>query len=44
MSSLLFHNAMLVNEGSVTRGWLLVNGDKIARIGHGDLPSGISAD
>ena len=44
MSTILFHNAMLVNEGSVTRGWLLTDGDKIARIGHGDLPEGVTAD
>lgn len=44
MSTILFHNAMLVNEGSVIRGWLLTDGDKIARIGHGDLPEGVTAD
>ena len=44
MSTILFHNAMLVNEGSVTHGWLLTDGDKITRIGHGDLPEGVTAD
>ena len=44
MSTILFHNAMLVNEGTVNRGWLLVAGDKIARTGMGDLPAGMSAD
>lgn len=44
MSTKLFHNAQLVNEGRVTRGWLLVDGDKIARIGEGDLPASVTAD
>lgn len=44
MNSKLFHNALLVNEGSVTRGWLLTEGDRIARIGHGDMPEGLTAD
>lgn len=44
MKSLLFHNAMLVNEGTVIRGWLLTEGDSIARIGHGDMPEGLTAD
>lgn len=44
MNSKLFHNALLVNEGTVTRGWLLTEGDKIARIGHGDMPEGLTAD
>lgn len=44
MSTILFHNAMLVNEGTVNRGWLLVDGDKIARTGLGDLPAGMTAD
>ena len=44
MNSKLFHNAQLVNEGSVTRGWLMTEGDKIARIGHGDIPAGLTAD
>lgn len=44
MSTKLFHNAQLVNEGRVTRGWLLTDGDKIARIGDGDLPASVTAD
>lgn len=43
MSTILFHNAMLVNEGTVNRGWILVDGDKIARIGYGDIPAGMTA-
>lgn len=39
MSTTLYHNANLVNEGSVTHGWLLSDGDRIARIGHGDAPA-----
>lgn len=39
MSTTLFHNAILVNEGESVRGWILVEGDKIARIGHGDTPA-----
>lgn len=44
MNSKLFHNALLVNEGTVTRGWLMTKGDKIARIGHGNMPQGLTAD
>ena len=39
MSTTLYNNANLVNEGSVTHGWLLSDGDRIARIGHGDAPA-----
>ena len=44
MSTKLFHNAQLVNEGAVTRGWLLTDGDRIARIGEGACPDGVTAD
>ncbi|MDE6395563.1 MAG: amidohydrolase family protein, partial [Duncaniella sp.] len=44
MSTKLFHNARLVNEGDVTHGWLLTDGDRIARIGEGAYPDGLTAD
>ena len=44
MSTKLFHNARLVNEGAVTHGWLLTDGDVISRIGAGAYPDGLTAD
>lgn len=44
MSTTLFHNAILVNEGESVRGWILVEGDKIARIGHGDTPADLQGN
>lgn len=44
MSTKLFHNAQLVNEGTVTHGWLLTEDDRIARIGEGTCPDGLTAD
>ncbi|MDE6036927.1 MAG: hypothetical protein K2G05_01540 [Duncaniella sp.] len=44
MSTRLFYNAQLVNEDDVTLGWLLIDGDKIARIGAGQRPDDITAD
>ena len=44
MSTRLFYNAQLVNEDDVTLGWLLTDGDKIARIGAGQRPDDITAD
>lgn len=44
MSTKLFHNAQLVNEGAVTHGWLLTDGDIISRIGDGACPDGLTAD
>ena len=44
MSTKLFYNAQLVNEDAVTRGWLLTDGEFIARIGNGERPDGLTAD
>ncbi|MCM1051184.1 MAG: dihydroorotase [Paenibacillus sp.] len=44
MSTTLYSNAILVNEGSARRGWLLVDGPRIARIGDGEAPASIMAD
>lgn len=44
MSTTLYSNARLVNEGTVERGWLLTDGDRIAALGHGDVPEGVRAD
>ena len=44
MSTKLFYNAQLVNEDAVTRGWLLTDGEFIARIGTGERPDGLTAD
>ncbi|MDE6378381.1 MAG: amidohydrolase family protein [Duncaniella sp.] len=43
MSTTLYSNAFLVNEGTVERGWLLTDGARIAALGYGDVPAGISA-
>lgn len=44
MSTTLYSNAMLVNEGTVERGWLLTDGDRISALGYGDVPSGVTAE
>lgn len=44
MSTTLYTNAILVNEGTSRRGWLLVEEDRIARIGQGDTPGDLTAD
>lgn len=40
MKTLLF-NASIVDDGSVAEGYLLIDGDEIAAVGHGDVPSGL---
>ena len=40
MSSLLFVNAQLVNEGRIVAADVLVRGDRIERIGTGAVPAG----
>ncbi|MBD5252484.1 MAG: amidohydrolase family protein [Bacteroides sp.] len=44
MSTTLYTDAMLVNEGSISRGWLLTDGERISTLGQGDVPVGITAD
>lgn len=43
-TSIIYHNAILVNEGKAERGWLKVSGGLIERIGYGDLPAGEFAE
>ncbi len=43
MKSILFYNARIVNEGTVTDGWVLTEGSVIARTGAGAVPEGVEA-
>lgn len=40
----LFHNAQIVNEGTVTPGWVLTDGPFISRTGSGPRPADVEAD
>ncbi|MDE6084882.1 MAG: amidohydrolase family protein, partial [Muribaculaceae bacterium] len=33
----IFHNALIVNEGSVTSGYIVIEGDTIVEVGNGPL-------
>ena len=38
MSGLLIRGGTIVNEGESYRGWIVVEGERIARTGRGDYP------
>lgn len=40
----LLHNAIIVNEGRSTKGWVLIDGTRIARVGEGDPADGIFSE
>jgi len=43
-STMLIHNARIVNEGNIFTGWVLTEGQFISRVEAGDVPEGISAE
>ncbi|MDE5726011.1 MAG: amidohydrolase family protein [Duncaniella sp.] len=44
MSTKLFTNAQIVNEGTVTHGWVLTDGPIISATGEGQAPDSVKAD
>ncbi len=41
--TLILHNALIVNRGAVSHGWVAVEGERIAATGRGPLPESLAA-